>query len=253
MIATLTFWRVIYLRATQAIRSRYIRSQLGEFWSVISIALLIIATGLVWSFIWNVDADQYLPYVACGHVIYLFVSGSINESTVAIIGEKRLFYKYNTSPFLAIHILVLRNIIVFVHNIPILVLVIAWSTHVSFSAGPIILLYFGLVLAFIYFSSVLFALLCVFYRDLIQLIGSLLQISFLVTPVIWSVDRIPEEFRNYVYLNPFAGAIEVIRNPILGSDVSDWAIMSLLLWILVGFILANVVWKYKRKNMIYWI
>lgn len=246
-------WRIIYLRSSQAIRSRYARSTLGEFWSVLSVAFLIISTGLIWSFIWNIDAQQYLPYVACGHILYLFISGTINESTTAIIGEKRLFYKFNMSPLIAIHILVLRNCITFIHNIPIVVLVIAWSSYVSCSLNVELILYFPLVILFIFFTCVFLAILCVYYRDMIQLVGSILQISFLLTPVIWHVNRIPEPYIKYVYLNPFASAIEVIRNPILGNPISDWAVISLLSWIMIAFVLSYACWKFKIRNIIYWI
>ena len=246
-------WRIIYLRSSQVIRSRYSRSTLGEFWSVLSIALLIISTGLVWSFIWNIDAHQYLPYVSSGHILYLFISGTINESTTSIIGENRLLYKFTISPLISIHILVFRNCITLIHNIPIIVIVIAWSSDVSGSLNLELMLYFPLVLLFIFFTCVFLAILCVYYRDMIQFVGSVLQISFLITPVIWHVDRIPEPYIKYVYLNPFAAAIEVIRNPILGNSISDLAVISLLSWTTIVFVLSFAFWKFKIKNIIYWM
>lgn len=245
-------WRLIYVRATQAIRGRYIRSAIGEFWSVISIALLILSTGLIWSFIWNVDAQRYLPYVACGHVIYLFVAGAIGESTTSIIAEKRLLYKVPVSPLIAIHILVLRNLITFAHHLPIIFLVIIWSPQTSLSFGLGFLNIF-LIITFIYFLSSFLAILCVFYRDVIPLIASIMQVTFLMTPVIWEVDRIPEEYQKFVYINPFASAIEVLRNPILDISVSTWAIYSLVCWILLSFALSYFLWRIKSKNLIYWV
>ena len=88
---------------------------------------------------------------------------------------------------------------------------------------------------------------------MIQLVGSILQISFLLTPVIWHVDRISEPYIKYVYLNPFASAIEVIRNPILGNPISDWAVISLLSWIMIAFVLSYAFWKFKIRHIIYWI
>lgn len=246
-------WRIVYLRSVQSIRSRYARSHLGQFWVTLSLSLLIVATGLIWSLIWGINPDVYLPYVACGHIFYLFLAGTIQESTTGIISEQRLFYKKKLSFFIAPQICLLRNLIIFVHNVPVIFFVILWSSTVSFGMSPYYPFYLLLIAANLFFASYFLSLLCVYYRDIIQLVNSVLNVAFLLTPVIWNTSQIPEAYRHFAYINPFTGALELLRNPILGETVSDMAIMSVTGWTAASVILTYILWKFRSTKAIYWI
>src|ERR1700726_3197039 len=51
------------------IRLRYRRSVLGPFWITLSMSVLIIVLGLVYSRIFHTDIRPYLPYLALGFIV----------------------------------------------------------------------------------------------------------------------------------------------------------------------------------------
>ena len=58
---------------------------------------------------------------------------------------------------------------------------------------------------------------CARFRDIAPIIGSVMQIAFFLTPVIWQ----PEQLGRHVVLlpfNPFFALLEIVRAPLLGHD-----------------------------------
>ena len=52
----------------------------------------------------------------------------------------------------------------------------------------------------------------VFIRDISQILSIIFQIWFWLTPIIYSVDRIPSEFQKFLYINPFYPFVECYHN-----------------------------------------
>jgi lipopolysaccharide transport system permease protein len=91
------------------------------------------------------------------------------------------------------------------------------------------------------------------YRDLEQVISSVLQLAFYMTPVIWKSEFLGENSRWLLYFNPFAIYISIVRHGLL-SEPAGWLNWILALFIAVagfGSTLA-LVGKYHRR-MIFWI
>jgi lipopolysaccharide transport system permease protein len=65
--------------------------------------------------------------------------------------------------------------------------------------------------------SVLLGALCARFRDIPPIVGSLLQMMFFVTPVIWKPDLIHADMRWLLPLNPFYSILEMVRAPMLGQ------------------------------------
>jgi ABC-type polysaccharide/polyol phosphate export permease len=64
-------WRVWHLIGSGDLRHRYVRSVLGQFWVVLSTALMIGAMSGVWSLLWNQPLDVLVPFIGIGLVILL--------------------------------------------------------------------------------------------------------------------------------------------------------------------------------------
>src|SRR6266516_1216378 len=60
--------------ATQDIALRYRGSVLGPFWLTISMAIMIAALGLIYSRLFNMEINRYLPFLTVGLVVWQFVS-----------------------------------------------------------------------------------------------------------------------------------------------------------------------------------
>ena len=113
---------------------------------------------------------------------------------------------------------------------------------------------FALLVINLLWISLVLGIICTRFRDLTQIVSSLLQVAFYVTPIIWMPKLLPA--RASVMLldpNPFYHLIEVIRDPILGVAPSylNWAVSGGLA--VFGWLLAIIAFNKYRARIAYWL
>lgn len=250
---TIRHWRLVHLLGISTLRARYARSKFGQAWLSITTFVQILCTGLVWSLIWRMEIDEYLPYVGVGHIIYLFLAQTINESTGVFVADSRVYLNDKLPFMLSIGAHIYRNLLGLAHNLPTIILLVLWSTkaesNISFTYFFCILISF----TFVVFSSYLLAALCTRFRDLVQLVALFFQLIFLVTPIMWKVSFLPEQYQHYVFINPFASMLDLLRNPLIGLNTNDFALISLSVWTSLVFVGALLVYSRLNRNIIYWV
>ena len=99
----------------------------------------------------------------------------------------------------------------------------------------------------------LIAMLCTRYRDVTQVVANVMQVAFFITPILWNERLIPTERRWIVDYNPFAVLVSILRDPVLGTPVSQERWFSAY-GIMGGAVLFTViiVGRYRHR-IIYWI
>jgi lipopolysaccharide transport system permease protein len=207
----------------------------------------------VWSVIWKLPIDEYIPYVGVGHILYTFITQTLNDSSGIFVNDARLYLNERLPFFVSVGSHAYKSLVIFAHNLPTILLLVFWSD----SAHLNLHIYYPLVvifsLFFILFFSYIIAIVCTRFRDLIQIVGLVFQISFFVTPLMWKIDVIPVVYEQYVYLNPFASLLVALRNPILGLPVNILAYYSIFLWTLIIFIGAWILHRKYEKRIIFWV
>ena len=99
----------------------------------------------------------------------------------------------------------------------------------------------------------LIAMMCVRYRDTIQVITTWLTILFYVTPVMWKPDFLPPQYHAIIDFNPLAQFLEILRNPFLGEPASSWAWLSTAVFALGGGLIALAVIGRYQHRIIFWM
>lgn len=244
---------IVHLIGLSRLRERYARSKLGQLWVVLSQFINILIFGSVWSLIWNVKIDEHLPYVGVGFIVYGLIATTLNESSAAIIADGRYYTNAKTPYMLSIVAHIYRSIIVFAYNIPSIIILIIWSDAAKFSFDFVWLISWGALLIFLVPWCYVISVSSTRFRDVIQLWGLIFQTAFLVSPLMWRLEFIPVEYRNYFLLNPIAAFLEVLRNPMIGISYGNAALLSILVWILVGIALAFLIKIKFEKKLSVWL
>lgn len=234
------------------IKSRYRRTVLGPFWIVLNTLVSIGFLGLVYKTIFNIPLRDFLPYIAAGIILWNLIFSNTTESCYAFISQKFLLQGIPIGPELILIRLVCRNTVIFLHNLLLLIIILlvlqqglSWSAILAIPGLILIFLIsisFGIILAY---SSVRF-------RDLPQIVSSLLSIFFLATPIIWP-QRLLGENQLLAVLNPLTHIISVVRNPLLGTTPSliSWIVVWLIF--LLSGILAIVINRRYNHRILYWL
>lgn len=238
----------------QDVKQRYRRSKLGPFWLTISMGVLIAALGAVFGGIFNSPMRDFLPFLAIGIILWTYIATVINEGCLAFINAEGIIKQLPLPMFLHVMRVIWRNMVILGHNVvilPILFLVFLKPLGlVSLLAIPGLLL----TTATLGWIALLSGILCTRYRDLAQIVASVLQIAFYVTPIIWMPSMLSGR-KGFVFLglNPFYHMIEIIRSPLLGvaPTMANWGVsisIALLGWLFT-------IWVYGRykSRISYWL
>ena len=139
-----------------------------------------------------------------------------------------------------------------VHSIPIYLFLLAvFEIPVNWTlllAVPAALLLIGHAL----WISLLFGMISARFRDFPQIVGSIVQITFFLTPVVWKPELLGERML-VVTINPLYHTIEILRGPLLGvpPEALSWMVVGSTL--LAGCIMTFVVFALLRPRIVYWI
>ena len=238
----------------QDIKQRYRRSKLGPFWLTISMGVMIGMIGIVFGQVLNTPMKEYLPFLATGIILWTCFSTGVMEGSTSFIDAQGMIRQLDL-PLSLYPIRVLwRNIVICGHNIIILPLVflvvgrgIDWNI-------------FWLIPGFIVFSwnmfwvSLLLGTFCTRFRDMPQIVNSLMQVFFYVTPIIWMPGALNARSANLlVDPNPVYHLVQLVRAPSLGSSptILNWFV-SISLAIIGSFVTLWFFGKYK-KRIAYWL
>lgn len=246
-------WPIWLMLSWQDIRLRYRRSTLGPFWITISMAVTIGMTGFLYGSLFHFRLKEYFPSFASGMLIWSFISALINEGS-HIFSDAEHFLKQIKLPFSAfIFRSVSKNFIIFLHNIVIFIPII-FIFHLKINAYTLMALVgLCLILVNAFTIGLILAIIGTRYRDISQVITSLTQVIFFLTPIIWVPAMLPQKYQFAVYLNPIAQFLEIVRNPLLGIPPSIYALSVTITLTIVSAVLAFFIFARFRARIAYWL
>jgi ABC-type polysaccharide/polyol phosphate export permease len=237
------------------VKRRYRRTIIGPFWSAISLGIFVAAIGSIGVSLWKQDLSTYLPYLATGMLVWLMISTMITESCILFVGGSHLFRQTKFNYSILAYALVWRNLIVFMHNIIIYVVIASIFMH-DVILRPVVLLSIpGLLLVSInaVWLALVFGMVCLRFRDVQQLVMSVLQIAMLVTPIFWPESSLQGNTRFvFVILNPLFHFIDIVRAPLIGHVPQLESYLITVAVTLVGWIATYVIFNQFRKRIAFW-
>jgi len=247
-------WELWGRLAWLEIKRRYRRTTIGPFWSAISLAVLVMALGGVGVGLWNQQSKDYLPFLAAGMVVLVMMSNVLNESCTLFTASTNLFRKMRFNYSVLAYALVYRNFIVFAHNMLVYVVIVLIFSPGKLGAATLLALPgMALVLANSVWIALLLGIFCLRFRDLQQMISTLVQIAMFVTPIFWPPESLTGIMHVvYVDLNPLYHLITIVRAPLLGEVPSAEVYLVTALITVVGCAVTYVCFRFFRKRIAYW-
>ncbi|WP_033063833.1 ABC transporter permease [Pseudomonas sp. GM18] len=238
----------------QDIRQRYRRSAVGPFWLTISMGAMIGTIGIVFGQLFNAPIKDFFPFLAAGMILWSFISTSVLEGCTSLIAAENIIKQLPIPLFVHILRTLWRNTLILGHNIIIFPLVLLAVQKPVGLEALLSIPGFALLVLNLAWLSLILSILCARYRDLTQIIGSVLQIVFYLTPIIWLPNQLPG--RSNVYLldfNPIYHLMQIVRAPLLGQEVS-----SISWWLsggmaLLGWCMAIMFYGRYKHRIAYWL
>lgn len=241
--------------AYQDIKLRYRRSILGPLWLTLSMAITIYTMGYIYSHIFHTDMADYFPYLTGGMLGWTLISTIVLEFTDGLANSEHMIKQIKLPYSLYIHRIAARNIMIFFHNILVMVpILIVYHESAQVNLNTLLLLP-GLMI--VYLNALTYGLMLAMvgarYRDISQIIKSMVQVVFFITPVMWKPEALLGKNHYIVELNPFYSFIELIRAPLLGKAPALYNIEFVAITTVVGILAAWIAFVRRRSRIVYWL
>lgn len=246
-------WRVWTMLALNEIQRRYRRSVIGQFWLTISMAVSIVALGLLWGMVFHTSLRNTLPFIGVGLMTWNLMVGLIQEDASAFVDSHNYLTQIPVSKTAIVNQVILRNLIMFGHNVILVPIILLFFPPVSFAGFlliPVGIVFYALNALWV---GLLFGTLCARFRDLPPIIGSILQIMFFLTPIIWNPAQVGPSAWYLVHLNPLASFVAILREPLLGVVPEAYSYVMVLAVTVVGFAVAIPLFARFRARIVYWL
>ena len=245
-------WRLGVALGWLDIKLRYRGSVIGPFWLTLSTAVMVLAMGVLYAELFHMELHDYMPYLALSIVLWNVISGMVGDACVCFTSAEGMI-RAMRMPFVTHAVrAVVRNGLVLLHNIIVIVGVFAF-----FDVWPGTLAVESLLgLAFWIVDSIAICLLlgtlCARFRDIAPIVGSIMQIAFFLTPIIWRKDALGAGAA-WLIFNPFFCLLSAVREPLLNQHPGFYTWIALCGW--SGALCAGawMLFARTRSRLSFWL
>jgi len=242
---------VWYLTQEQ-FKRQYARTKLGPLWIVLTQFVMIGGIGLVFFTIFHRPLDQFLLFISASVLSWNLVSVTITTSTAAFTSQASLIQSFRMPLSIFPLQTVVYSFVVFLHGLGIHLLLMLFL-GASFAKLPFLVVSLAILLAILYPTTAVLGILGARFRDLGPLVGSIMYMAFLVTPIIWERTNIGGKMAWIVDLNPFYYMIEIVRRPMLGTLPSATSMIVTLLMAVVSITTGELFFRRYARPLPFWV
>lgn len=223
------------------LRGRYKGSVLGFLWTFLNPLLQLIVYTFVFSVIMRAGIEDYYLFLFVALVPWTFFSTSVGGGAGCITSQQNLVNKiYFPREVLPISYVLSQLINMLLSFIVVIAVLIIAGKGVNLAVWwylPVIilqetLLAFGLTL--------LFSGITVYFRDMQFLLNIVLMAWQFLSPVMYSVDMVPENYRGIFNLNPMTPIIVAYRDVLYYKQAPE--LRTFILGTIMGIVMLMIGW-----------
>lgn len=232
------------------LRGRYKGSVLGFLWTFINPLLQLIIYTIVFSTIMKAGIEKYYLFLFVALIPWLFFSTALTGGATCILNQKdmvkKIYFPREVLPIAHVTSCFVNMLLCFVI---IFAVVFISGTGINTTAliylPLIFIVQYILALGVAMFSSAI----TVYFRDFEHILGIVTMGWMYLTPIMYSTDMIPEEYKSIFLLNPMTPIIIAYRDILYYKLVPQMSyIFSSLIMGIIMLIIGIVVFSVLKKH-----
>lgn len=242
---------LIYYLVTSGLKAQHKNSFLGYFWWLIdpflNVAIYYFVVVVVFR---RPGGAQYGMYLVTGMIVWRWLSATVGAASNSIISQSSII----SQVYLPKSIFPISA--AFTHFINFgfgLIVVFLFFLYFHFVPGvqifwlPLIIL---IQLLFMLAISFPIAFVCVFIRDVNNLVDHAMRLWFFGSPVIWYADMIPQKAQWLLKINPMHHILGCYRDVLINNSPPDYVMLIAIGMISLGCILPMIYFYSKNEHLI---
>ncbi|MHB1143151.1 MAG: ABC transporter permease [Sulfuricaulis sp.] len=242
-------WRYRYFILSSIkteLRTKFVRSRLGGLWMILN----PLSQVLIFAFALSAVLSAKLPgidnqyayaiYLMAGTLGWSLFSEIVNRCLTLFIDNGNILKKL-VFPKIALPLIVTGSALI--NNVLLFVAILAIFGVLGHPPGSALIWLPALMVVTIALAlglGLTMGMLNVFVRDIAQVVPVAMQFLFWFTPIVYMASIIPEQYRNWLALNPLLPIITGYQNVLLYNRAPDWiglGVISLIALALLVFTL----------------
>lgn len=249
---------LVFLFVKRDVKNVYKQTVLGPLWIIINPFLSTFVFTVIFGIIANISTDgipQFLFYMS-GNILWSYFSSCFNRASSTFLSNARIFGKVYFPRLVMPLSGIIYNSITFIVQFVMFVILVAVYAFNGANVHPNILV---LALPVLIIQTALLGTgtgliissLTTKYRDLNVLVSFGLTLWMYITPIVYPVSQISDNFRWIMLLNPVAPIVETFRYAFLGNGSFEWFFLLISAAVtVVVLIVGMIVFNQVEKNFI---
>ncbi|MDD3345660.1 MAG: ABC transporter permease [Candidatus Omnitrophica bacterium] len=246
------FRRALWGMGLKQFKAGYAGSFLGVFWVAVNPVLIMLAITFVFTAVFKAEIKDFGFFVLAGILPWMFFSGTLCEASPSLLTQRGVLHQFGLPKEVLPLGVVLSHFMNFLVSWCIVCPIFIIRSPKTIPLFIYLPALFLLTLVFTSGMAVLFSVINILFRDLEQLIGTVLMFWFWVTPVFYTIGMVPGKFRWVFDLNPFSSFVVCYQDIFFWAKAPDpgmlckaalWSIFSLFCGMLVSVKCENEVLK----------
>lgn len=233
------------------IKIRYKQTLLGAAWAILQPAALAVIFSIIFGHFLKVESGEtpYLVFYYSSLMPWTFFSNSVSFGSLSVVNNSSLVTKvYFPREILPLSSIGAAFFDLLTSSVIFIILMIFYNVNLTVN---IFYLFLIIPSIFIFATgiSLILSAINVMFRDVRFVIPLVLQIWLFATPIIYSIDRIPDNVRQFYILNPLAPLINSFRQvTVLGKNPSAFELSLAIIISVVTLIVGYLFFKIKEKE-----
>lgn len=234
------------------LRGRYKSSVLGFLWTFINPLCQIIIYTLVFSTIMRTGIDKFYVYLTVAMIPWVFFSSSVQGGSMAVVNQqdlvKKIYFPREVLPISYVTSCFVNMLFCFV-----IVFLTIFASGIGFN--PVALLFLPIVMIVEYILALGFAMIAsactVYLRDLEHIIGVLMMAWIYLTPIMYSIDIVPEKLLPIFKLNPMTPIVLAYREILYYKQIPQLSnLLESLIVGIVALVVGSIIFGKLQRNFV---
>ncbi|KAF3886892.1 MULTISPECIES: ABC transporter permease [Nostocales] len=246
-----TYRELFYFLAWRDILVRYKQTAIGLAWALIRPFLTMVVFTVVFSVVAKLPSEGDTPYpilVFSAQLPWQFFSGALSECSNSLINNANLVSKVYFPRLIVPTSAVIVSFVDFMISGMILLGLMAWYNFVPEWRILTLPIFILIAFAAAVGAGLWLAALNVEYRDFRFIVPFIVQFGLYISPVGFSSNVVPEEWRLLYSLNPMVGVIDGFRWAILGGTSRIYVPGFVLSLGVVVAVFVSGIWYFRKTE-----
>jgi len=204
---------LLKLLVKKEITLRYRRTYLGFLWSLLNPLLTGLVLFIAFSVFMRFEMENFALFLLAALFPWTWFSASVTMSTNTLTGNVSLIKKVIFPKHFLLLATITAQLVNFIFSLPVLIALAYYygsAPSLNWLIGiPVLVV---VQFAIIYGLALLLSIANAFFRDLEYIVTVVIGLLFWMTPIIYPLKAVPEEYRVFLVMNPVTYLMQAWRD-----------------------------------------